>query len=273
AKQRAAYAAVDDHVHFGTTRLVGIGSGSTVIFVVERLAQRLKQQQQEQQPSQTLTACVPTSFQATQLILDAALPLGDLNQYPDLDVAFDGADEVVQATASDAHGKRPFHLIKGGGACQLQEKLVASGARRFVIVADDSKQATAVEADAPPRLGSRWRRGVPLEVHEKAYRLVQHALAKQLGGHAAVHAPLRMAVNKAGPVVTDSGHVVLDLMWKPATPDTPPEATEAYWLADPVRLDALLHAIPGILETGLFCGMAEQAYFGTQQGGVEIWNR
>ena len=143
------------------------GSGSTVIFCVDRLAQRVKQE------NLSIVACIPTSFQSKQLIIEAGLPLvsffpglpplhsqaqlahysqqADLNQHPIIDVAFDGADEVDSS----------LNCIKGGGACQLQEKLVAAAAKKFVVVADYRKDAEV--------LGTQWKAGVPLEVIPMAY--------------------------------------------------------------------------------------------------------
>lgn len=81
-----------------------------------------------------------------QLCQAAGLPLTSLNADPAVDVAIDGADEV----------DRSLQLIKGGGGCHLQEKLVAAYAKTFVVIADYRKQSDA--------LGTVWRKGVPVEV-------------------------------------------------------------------------------------------------------------
>ncbi|TPX61415.1 ribose-5-phosphate isomerase [Spizellomyces sp. 'palustris'] len=222
AKRKASYTAVDEHITT-ETRVVGIGSGSTVVFCVERLAQRVKSE------NLGIKACIPTSFQAKQLIIEAGLPLAELNQFPDIDVAFDGADEV------DAQ----LNCIKGGGACQLQEKLVASCAKKFVIVADYRKNSIT--------LGEQWKLGVPLEVIPMVYAPLLSKL-RALGANPV----LRMAMRKAGPVVTDNGNFVID--------------ADFGGIQDPVALERTLIAIPGIVETGLFCNMAEWAYFGMQDG-------
>lgn len=101
AKKIAAYKAVDEWVkdHF----LVGIGSGSTVVYAVNRLKERVKEEKLN-------IICVPTSFQARQLILQNDLILGELEIHPELDCAIDGADEVDSSMT----------LIKGGGGCLLQ---------------------------------------------------------------------------------------------------------------------------------------------------------
>lgn len=105
-----------------------------------------------------------------------------------IDVTIDGADEV------DAQ----LNCIKGGGACQLQEKIVAYAAKKFVVIADYRKESA--------QLGEQWVQGVPVEVIPMAYVPLMNSL-REMGG-----APvLRMAKQKAGPVVTDNGNFVLDV--------------------------------------------------------------
>ena len=230
-KRAAAFAAVRAHVTSGGLRL-GIGSGSTVVYVVEALRALCIERG-------WAFTCVPTSFQSRLLIAAGAgdgLTLADLVTCPALDVCLDGADEVA-LPALDA--------IKGGGGCQAQEKLVASAARELVLVADARKRST--------RLGTAWRKGVPLEVLPAAYALLQRRLVAELGAAAV---PLRMALAKAGPVVTDNGNLLID--------------ADFGAIAEPAALDARLLALPGLVETGLFCGMASVAYLGMEDGSVEV---
>lgn len=119
AKRLAAYRAVDEH--FPTNaRYVGIGSGSTVVYVVERIAQFARERTDH-------VTFVPTGYQSRELILKAGLKLGSIEMCPELDVVFDGADEVD-----------PFlNCIKGGGACLFQEKLVAISGRKLIVVAGE----------------------------------------------------------------------------------------------------------------------------------------
>ncbi|KAH9256115.1 ribose 5-phosphate isomerase A [Batrachochytrium salamandrivorans] len=220
-KQAAATAAVNECV--GDNMVVGVGSGSTIVFAVGRIKQRVEQEHLK-------LVCIPTSFQSKQLILDAGLVLGDLNQYPTLDVAIDGADEC----------DLQLNCIKGGGGCQYGEKMVAFAAKKFVLIADDRKQQRV--------LGQTWKSGVPLEVCPEAYKLVMNALVK-LGGKPV----LRMCGGgKAGPVVSDYANFVVDCDFGE--------------IANPQELNAKLIAIPGVVETGLFVNMAERAYFGTADG-------
>src|SRR5579872_4877207 len=112
AKQKAAWAAVDECIAVkpnNEQQVIGIGSGSTIVYAVERLGKRNAEENLN-------LICIPTSLQATELIEKAGLTLGDLSKYPEIDITIDGADEV------DAD----LNLIKGGGACHTREKIVAA---------------------------------------------------------------------------------------------------------------------------------------------------
>nr|XP_054766725.1 ribose-5-phosphate isomerase-like [Lytechinus pictus] len=226
AKKAAACAAVNNHVK-DKCRL-GVGSGSTIVFAVERLAERVREEKLQ-------VTCVPTSFQAKQLIVENGLTLSDLERTPELDVAIDGADEVDSALT----------CIKGGGGCLTQEKIVAANADTFIVIADYRKQSSD--------LGINWTKGIPIEVIPMAYRPVIKTIQTKFGGSP----ELRMAKAKAGPVVTDNGNFILD--WKF---DRKPES----W--DSVNRDLMM--IPGVVDTGLFINMAKRAYFGMADGGVQI---
>ncbi|XP_006038553.1 ribose-5-phosphate isomerase [Alligator sinensis] len=225
---KAARVAVDGHVQ--NNQVLGIGSGSTIVHAVHRLAERVQQENLN-------VICVPTSFQARQLILQNGLILSDLDRHPELDVAIDGADEVD----SD------LNLIKGGGGCLTQEKIVAGYAKCFIVIADYRKDSK--------NLGERWKKGIPIEVIPMAYVPVTRALEKKFGGVA----ELRMAVSKAGPVVTDNGNFILD------------------WKFDMVHkwkdVNTTIKMIPGVVETGLFINMAEAVYFGMEDGSVRMRER
>mmetsp|Transcript_9585 Transcript_9585/g.16832 ORF Transcript_9585/g.16832 Transcript_9585/m.16832 type:complete len:240 (+) Transcript_9585:49-768(+) len=225
AKRKAARAAVDEFVKDGMN--VGVGSGSTVVYAVERLVELVKEESYK-------LVCVPTSFQARQLIVEGGLVLGDLETVPVLDVAIDGADEVDQE----------LNLIKGGGGCQTQEKIVASCAEQFVVIADYRKKSE--------NLGVQWTKGVPLEVVPMAYKPVQLKLENDFGATAT----LRMAQSKAGPCVTDNGNLIIDAHFGP--------------IDDAKVLEDKLNGIPGIVCTGLFVDMAIKAFFGEEDGSVTM---
>lgn len=118
SKRAAAYRAVDEH-YPASAKVIGIGSGSTVVYVVERIAQLPRDKTDG-------VVFVPTGYQSRDLIVKAGLKLGSVELLTEMmDITFDGADEVD-----------PFlNCIKGGGACQFQEKLVAINSRKLVVVA------------------------------------------------------------------------------------------------------------------------------------------
>lgn len=225
AKKLAAVRAVDDFVKDNT--IIGIGSGSTIVYAVERLAEKVR--------SEGLNVlCVPTSFQARQLILENKLKLTDLESHPQLDVTIDGADEVNSNLV----------LIKGGGGCLAQEKIVASCAKDLVIIADHTKDSQ--------NLGEHYKKGIPIEVLPMAFQPVKYKIKEMLGGDAV----LRMAKMKAGPVVTDNGNFILDWHF--------PES-----LRDWKVINTKIKMIPGVVETGLFVDMARKVYFGMADGNVK----
>ncbi|XP_017867160.1 PREDICTED: ribose-5-phosphate isomerase [Drosophila arizonae] len=233
AKKLAAETAVDQYVT-EDTKVLGIGSGSTIVFVVQRLAERVWKE-----GTLSELICVPSSFQARQLILDHNLTLGDLDRNYKIDVYIDGADEVDSSLV----------LIKGGGGCLMQEKIVASCAKTVVIVADYTKRSL--------RLGEQWCKGIPIEVAPLAHVPVKHKIEELFGGEA----QLRIALKKAGPIVTDNGNFLLD--WRFV-------AKREY---DWNEVNKAISLIPGVLETGLFVNMAHKCYFGMANGTLKVQSK
>ncbi|KAH8823238.1 ribose-5-phosphate isomerase [Flagelloscypha sp. PMI_526] len=232
AKQLAAWTAVDNHVK-PEHKVIGIGSGSTVPYVVERIVQQGKELNKDR-------VFIPTGFQSKQLIVEAGLLLADIDQYPTIDITLDGADEVDQN----------LNCIKGGGACHLREKVIAEAALTFILVADYRKNVDC--------LGTTFKTGVPIEVIPFAYAKVLQNLQHGLG---APQATLRMAKFKAGPIVTDNGNFVIDA----------PYSREQ--LQEPYEIMARIKMLTGVVEVGLFCHMAKAAYFGNEDGSVTVkWN-
>jgi ribose 5-phosphate isomerase A len=155
--------------------VIGLGTGSTVAFAIDRMAERVREGLR--------VRGVPTSFQAEIRARNRGIPLATLNDYPELDLAIDGADQVDES----------LRLIKGRGAALTREKCVAAAAGELVIVVDESKVIPVL--DGP----------VPVEVLPFALRPVILGI-QALGGDAI----LRMGIRKDGPVVTDNGNFVLD---------------------------------------------------------------
>lgn len=160
AKKAAGAAAVKNH-YPKDAKYVGIGSGSTIVYVVEAI--------KEAGFDTSLTKFVPTGFQSRQLVKQAGLEVADFDVLPEgaaLDVAFDGADEVDDE----------LNLIKGGGACLFQEKIVALQANEFIVVAGECELSIA-PAKSPTDNARFEKASIPsprvLEVHSyrgRAYR-------------------------------------------------------------------------------------------------------
>ncbi len=204
--------------------VLGLGSGSTAALMIEALGAKLA--------SGDLTEIVgvTTSFQGEVLASKFGIPLQSLSAVNHIDLAIDGADEVDSC----------FQLIKGGGACHVQEKLVASIAKRFVVVVDSTKIVD--------RLNIGFK--LPVEVLPSAWRQVQRELQGFNG-----NSELRMAVNKAGPVVTDQGNLVLDVSFVDG-------------ISNPETLEKRINNIPGVLENGLFVNLADEVLVGQVKDGV-----
>ena len=184
-KQAVAEAAV---AQIRDGMVVGLGSGSTAALMIQGLGARLAAGQLHD------IVGVTTSFQGEVLAAELGIPLRALNAIDRIDLAIDGADEVDPS----------FQLIKGGGACHVQEKLVADRAERFIVVVDSTKLVQCLNLDFL----------LPVEVLPGAWVQVQSRL-KSMGGVA----ELRMATRKAGPVVTDQGNLVLDVRFEAGISD------------------------------------------------------
>ena len=200
--------------------VVGLGTGSTVAWTIKRLGERVKEEGLD-------FYGVPTSFQAEDLAIASGIKLTTLNQHPQLDLAIDGADQV------DAN----LFVIKGGGAAHTREKVVSCSARRFVIVADESKFVEKLS----------WP--VPVEVLPFAAKLVERRL-KDLGGKPV----LRLGKMKDGPVITDNGNFVMDV--------------DFGVIVDPKALEARISPVPGVVEHGIFDNLDE--LYLARASGVEI---
>ncbi|HEY9649125.1 MAG TPA: ribose-5-phosphate isomerase RpiA [Coleofasciculaceae cyanobacterium] len=174
---------------------------------------------------------IPTSFQAEVLAKEYGIPLTTLDAVDHIDIAIDGADEVDPQK----------NLIKGGGAAHTREKVVDALADRFVVVVDGNKLVD--------KLGSTFL--LPVEVIPMAVTPVMRAIEK-LGGKP----QLRMGVKKAGPVITDQGNMVVDVKFDS--------------IDNPAELEKTLNNIPGVLENGLFVGVADVVLVGEVKDGKPV---
>ncbi|EIN05488.1 hypothetical protein PUNSTDRAFT_107172 [Punctularia strigosozonata HHB-11173 SS5] len=232
AKKLAAFTAVDRHLrpeHKKSRVLMRMGAGSTVPYVVERIVMQGVEANKGR-------VFIPSGFQSKELIVTSKLLLGDVDQYPQIDVTFDGADEV----------DKDLNCVKGGGACHLREKVIAEAAETFILVADYRKNSDI--------LGRNFKAGVPIEVAPFAYAKLLYNL-HTLGSP---QASLRMAKAKAGPVVSDNGNFIIDAPF--------PEEI----MREPYKLLQSIKMLTGVVEVGLFCHMARAAYFGNPDGSVTV---
>ncbi|KAJ5956347.1 hypothetical protein N7501_010626 [Penicillium viridicatum] len=261
SKRAAAKVAVEKH-YPKDARWVGIGSGTTIVYVVEAI--------KNLGVDTSATKYIPTGYQSKQLIISAGLTAVEYDSIPlgtVLDVAFDGADEVDE----------DLNCIKGGGACLFQEKIVAMQAKEFICVADHRK--------LQPRLLSSWK-SIPIEVAPIAAHRVILKL-KELGS---VDPAIRASASvKEGPLKTDQGFFIIDAPFKPLLIKADLEAgqdgngKDGVWAVG--ALARKINEIVGVLEVGVFQGLTGPqatatggiggqrpvaAYFGMADGTVAV---
>jgi ribose 5-phosphate isomerase A len=232
AARAAAAAAAVDLVSPGMT--IGLGSGRALWKVVELLGARLGEPSNG--PGASAGAprgplrAVAASSRTDELARAAGIDVVELDGSLELDLALDGADEVDGS----------LRLIKGGGGALLREKIVVSAARRFVVVAETRKRVE--------RLGEGFR--LPVEVVRFAWRDTRRRVAELLPD------PTLRLREDGESYVTDEGHFILDCT-------LPGDA-------DLESLDAELKQMPGVVEHGLFIGVASQALLGRPDGEVDV---
>lgn len=171
---------------------------------------------------------VPTSYQAFTLAIKNKIPLTTLDEHSVLDLAIDGADQIDDELS----------MIKGMGGAFAREKIVASSSKEYVIIADESKKVRVLGENDHP---------VPIEVLPFAVALATRKI-KEIDGRAI----MREGVKKVGPVITDNGNVIIDAFFGV--------------IREPEKLERKLKGISGVVETGLFLGMADVVYLGTETG-------
>jgi ribose 5-phosphate isomerase A len=175
---------------------------------------------------------VPTSYQAFLLAVKHRIAVTTLEEHPTINLTIDGADQV------DAE----LNLIKGMGGALAREKIVASASKQNIIVADESKKVKVLGENDHP---------VPIEVLPFSISLVTRRI-EEIGGKPV----FREGKGKVGPVITDNGNIVMDATFGP--------------IDKPATLEAKLKMIPGVVETGLFVGLADIAYLGTSSAVEKI---
>lgn len=192
--------------------ILGVGTGSTVNFLIDLL------------PELQLEAAVASSNATAERLKELGIEVVDMNSVGGLDAYVDGADEI------DRH----MHMIKGGGAALTREKIVASIAKKFVCIVDDSKWVEQLGRDFP----------LPVEVIPMARSAVARKIVA-LGGD---------PVYREG-VVTDNGNVILDVY--------------NLNILNPIELEKTLNNIPGVVTNGIFALNAATIAIVATNNGIE----
>jgi len=156
--------------------VVGLGTGSTVYYLILEISKMLKRGLD--------IICIPTSIATKLLAIEHGIKVSSLDECSEIDIAIDGADQIDER----------LNLIKGGGGAHTREKIIASCAKRFIAIADSTKYSKTLNMP------------IPIEVLPFARAFVEKRLLS-LGGKPKI----RIAKKKVGPVITDNGNLILDV--------------------------------------------------------------
>merc|ERR1712157_704858 len=190
-KKQVGYKSVDDYVKSGM--VVGLGTGSTAYFAVERVGEKLKSGELKD------IVCIPTSVRTKEQAEELGIPLVTLDTHSKLDVAIDGADEVDPALC----------LTKGGGGALFREKIVEVCADKFIVIVDESKLCDGLGPGFP----------IPVEIVPFCHEHTMREIAKlpALAGCKPVLRLGNVANNQPDgdePAVTDNGNYIVDLQFE-----------------------------------------------------------
>ncbi len=222
--KRAAAAKALEHVRSEMT--LGLGTGSTAKEFVDLLGEKVR--------AGLFVKAIPTSEATRKQALSLGIEIIDPDETTIIDLAVDGTDEIDHR----------LNLIKGGGGAHLREKIIASSAKEFIVIADSSKKVSTL-----------GRFPLPLEIEPYSWpltvQLVRETLRK-LGFH---NCEVSFRTGPQGMFETDGGHYILDCLLER--------------IEDPGNLARTLSTIPGVIETGLFVCMTSKAFIANPDGSVE----
>ncbi|EME28712.1 Probable ribose-5-phosphate isomerase 3, chloroplastic [Galdieria sulphuraria] len=223
-KRVVGYKAVDDYVHSGM--VVGLGTGSTAYYAIERLGQKL------QEGSLCDVVGIPTSTKTENQAKSLHIPLVTLDTHPVVDVAIDGADEV----------DKYLNLVKGRGGSLFREKMIEAEARKLVVIVDESK---LVE-------GLGMTGAVPVEVTPFCWK---HTLRRLLGVECLAECNVSATIRreKGNIYVTDNNNYIVDLFLDRPIPDIFLAARQ-------------ISEIVGVVEHGIFLNMANLCIVSGKEG-------
>ncbi|WP_455482432.1 ribose-5-phosphate isomerase RpiA [Bartonella sp. B35(2025)] len=178
--------------------------------------------------------CVATSLHSEQLCRKFGIPITTLEQIPELDLDIDGADEIDPEIT----------LIKGGGGALLHEKIVAAASRTMLVIADETKLVKTLGAFA-----------LPIEVNPFGVHTTRKAIEK-VADDLGLSGEIILRMDGDNPFKTDGGHFIFDAFW-------------GRILQPKLLSDALLR-IPGVIEHGLFLGLASRAIIAMADGQIKV---
>ena len=210
---------------------VGLGTGSTAYWLVYHLAERVRSEGLE-------FVGVPTSNKTREQAQAEGLKLISMDDAGRLDITIDGADEFDQS----------MNLIKGGGGAHLQEKIVAFGSDRMVVIADETKKVN--------KLG---KFPLPVEVLKFGSASSQKQIEELLIAQNYKDFTVQMRMEKNKPFITDEGNYIFDL--------------NLGEIQNPRKLCVDLNIIPGVVENGLFIDVCKAVVIGYSDGTAKVsWN-
>lgn len=230
-KKLVGYKAVDDYVKSGM--VVGLGTGSTAYFAVERVGQKLKSGELKD------ILAIPTSIRTKEQAESLGIPLVTLDTHSKLDVAIDGADDVDD----------DLNLVKGGGGALFREKIVEVAANQFIVIVDESKIGKGLGPAFP----------VPVEVVPFCVSHTMRIIGDLPSCKGKCKPILRLGsasnnqIDGDEPAVTDNSNYIVDLHF-----------TEP--IKDPAQMGRELKSVVGVVEHGLFCGMASAVIIAGSDG-------
>jgi len=202
-------------------QVVGLGTGSTVYYVIEDIGRRVREEELR-------VLGIPTSSQTEAQATRWGIPLTNLDEHPQPDIAIDGADQV------DPN----LNLIKGMGGALTREKIVDSASKFFVIVADETKLTDKLGRNQP----------IPVEVIPFASATVMNRI-REIGGKPAIRFSGKVQSTIARKYfITDNGNLIIDADFGEVN--------------DAENLERKIKMIPGVIENGLFINMTHRVYIG-----------
>jgi len=229
-KKQVGYKAVDDYVKSGM--VVGLGTGSTAYYAVERVGDKLKSGELKD------ILAIPTSIRTKEQAEKLGIPLVTLDTHSKIDVAIDGADEVDPKLC----------LTKGGGGALFREKIVEVCADKFIVIVDESKICDGLGPGFP----------IPVEIvpfcHEHTMRTIA-ALPTCVGCNPVLRlgSSSNNQIDGDEPAITDNGNYIVDLHF-----EIPIE--------DAAEMGSELKNTVGVVDHGLFCGMTTQVIIAGSDG-------